>query len=124
MVGGEGSGFSWSVRVKQRRMGRTGLQVSEICLGTMTFGGQRGRDTSFAIMDAALEAGVTFFDTADGYPSPASLDTNGRTEEIIGEWLRERRQRSRIVLATKCYAPMGTGPNDAGLSRKHILDAV
>src|SRR4051794_26846924 len=105
-------------------MGRTGLQVSEICLGTMTFGGQRDKDTSFAIMDAALEGGVNFFDTADAYPLPSSPDTNGRTEEILGAWLRERRQRERIVLATKCYAALGPGPNDRGLSRKHILEAV
>ncbi len=108
--------------MKIKRMGRTGLKVSEICLGTMTFGMQCDEATSFAIMDAAVEQGVDFFDTADGYPMGGTLETVGRTETIIGKWLKGR--RDKIVLATKCWVPMGRGANDGGLSRKHIFDAV
>jgi aryl-alcohol dehydrogenase-like predicted oxidoreductase len=105
-----------------KRLGRTGLKVTEICLGTMTFGYQCDEKTSFQIMDAAAEAGVNFIDTADVYPVPVSLDSAGRTEEIVGRWLRGKRED--FVLATKCRMQMGTGPNDAGLSRKHVLAAI
>src|SRR5919202_585882 len=108
--------------MKTKRMGRTGLKVSEICLGTMTFGRQCDEATSFAIMDTASEAGVDFFDTADVYPVGGSLDTVGRTEEIVGKWLKGRREQ--IVLATKCWGAMGRGANERGLSRKHILSAI
>ena len=108
--------------MKTKRMGRTGLKVSEICLGTMTFGLQCDEAASFAIMDTAAELGVDFFDTADGYPMGGNLDTVGTTETIVGKWLKGR--RDKIVLATKCWVPMGRGPNDGGLSRKHIFDAV
>lgn len=70
--------------MKQRRMGRTGLMVSEVCLGTITFGGQCDEATSFRIMDAAAERGVTFLDTADVYPIPPDIATAGRTEEVVG----------------------------------------
>ena len=103
--------------------GRTGLKVSAICLGTMTFGNQADEPTAFAIMDRAAAAGVSFFDTADVYPLGGGLERVGRTEEIIGRWLRERGGRDRIVLATKCRGAMGPGPNDQGLSRKHIMAA-
>jgi len=103
-------------------MGRTGLKVSEICLGTMTFGHQCDERTSFAIMDRATEAGVTFIDTADAYPVPPTPETAGRTEEIIGAWLKGK--RDNFVLATKCRIRVGHGPNDEGLSRKHILKAA
>jgi 1-deoxyxylulose-5-phosphate synthase len=106
-----------------KRMGRTGLKVSEICLGTMTFGNQADEAASFAIMDVADAAGVTFFDTADVYPLGGAPGTAGTTEEIVGRWLRERGARDRIVLATKCRGAMGDGPNDEGLSRKHIIAA-
>jgi 1-deoxyxylulose-5-phosphate synthase len=108
--------------MKTKRMGRTGLKVSEICLGTMTFGQQCDEAASVAIMDAALEHGANFFDTADGYPMGGNLQTVGRTETIVGKWLKGRREK--IVLATKCWVPMGPGANDGGLSRKHIFDAV
>lgn len=104
-------------------LGRTGLKVSRICLGTMTFGNQADQATSFAIMDVADQAGVNFFDTADVYPLGGDLDSVGRTEEIVGNWLSERGARDRIVLATKCHGKMGTGPNDEGLSRRHIIAA-
>jgi aryl-alcohol dehydrogenase-like predicted oxidoreductase len=108
--------------MKTKRMGRTGLKVSEICLGTMTFGRQCDEAQSFAVMDAAVEAGVDFFDTADVYPVGGGIDTVGRTEEIVGKWLKSRREQ--IVLATKCWGAMGRGPNEKGLSRKHICTAI
>lgn len=108
--------------MKIKRLGRTGLKVTEICLGTMTFGHQCDERTSFQIMDEAAEAGVNFIDTADVYPVPVSLDTVGKTEEIVGRWLRGKRED--FILATKCRNQMGTRPNDAGLSRKHVLAAI
>jgi 1-deoxyxylulose-5-phosphate synthase len=108
--------------MKTKHMGRTGLKVSEVCLGTMTFGLQCDEPTSVAIMDTALEHGVDFFDTSDAYPLGGNLGTIGRTEEIIGRWLKGRREK--IVLATKCFAPTGTAPNQNGLSRKHIFEAA
>src|SRR5947209_996139 len=108
--------------MKIRRLGGTGLKVSEICLGTMTFGHQCDETTSFAILDRAAERGVTFLDTADAYPVPPTPETAGRTEEIVGRWLTGR--RDAFILATKCRVRVGTGPNDEGLSRRHILRAV
>src|ERR1700761_9436447 len=108
--------------MKTKRMGRTGLKVSEICLGTMTFGQQCDEPTSFSIMDAAVEQGIDFFDTADAYPMGGTLETVGRPEETLGKRMKGRREE--IVLATKCWAPMGRRPNERGLSRKHIFDAV
>jgi aryl-alcohol dehydrogenase (NADP+) len=108
--------------MKTRRLGSTGLKVSEICLGTMTFGHQCDERTSFAIMDRAAEAGVSFIDTADVYPVPPSPETAGETERIVGAWLQG--QRDKFVLATKCRMRVGHGPNDEGLSRLHILKAV
>lgn len=108
--------------MKTRRLGRTGLKVSEICLGTMTFGHQCDEKTSFAIMDRAADGGVDFIDTADVYPVPPSPETAGRSEDIVGAWLRGK--RDRFVLATKCRARTGHGPNDEGLSRRHILRSV
>ena len=91
--------------MKTKQMGRTGLKVSEVCLGTMTFGNQADQAASFAIMDAADEDGVDFFDTADVYPLGGDLKSVGRTEEIIGSWLTGR--RSDFVLATKCVGRTG-----------------
>src|SRR6266567_1996325 len=108
--------------MKIKRLGRTGLKVSEICLGTMTFGNQCDEPTSHAIMSKAFEHGVTFFDTADAYPLGATIETVGRTEEYVGSWLKGRREQ--IVLATKFFGKMGSGPNDQGGSRKHIMKAV
>lgn len=104
------------------RLGRTGLRVSRLCFGTMTFGNQCDERTSVAILDAAVAGGVTFIDTADVYPLGGSVETVGRTEEIVGRWLRGRRQE--VVLATKCFGPMSERPWDRGNSRKHILDAI
>ena len=104
-----------------RKLGRTGLNVSALCLGTMTFGHQADASEADAIMDTAFAGGIDFFDTADAYPVPPTLETAGRTEEIVGRWLGSKRQQ--IVLATKCRFPMGPRPNDGGLSRRHILEA-
>ncbi len=105
--------------MQQRKMGRTGLKVSEICLGTMTFAGQCDEATSRAILDEAADGGVTFIDTADAYPIPPEPETAGRSEEVIGRWLGGK--RDAFVLATKCRIRVGHGPNDQGLSRRHIL---
>lgn len=102
--------------------GNTGLSVSRLCLGTMTFGLQCDEETSRSILDAADEAGIDFLDAADVYPLGGGLDTAGRTEEIVGRWLQGRRER--FVLATKCVGRMGRSPWDQGMSRKHILDAI
>ncbi|MBN1641521.1 MAG: aldo/keto reductase [Anaerolineae bacterium] len=99
------------------RLGRSGLKVSRICLGTMTFGGGADEATSFAIMDRFMERGGTFLDTADQYAS-------GLSESIVGRWIAERGVRDQVVLATKVYTQMGPGPNDGGLSRIHIQRAV
>ena len=109
--------------MKTRPLGRSGLRVPVLCLGTMTFGLQCDRDTSFAILDRSLEGGLDFLDTADVYPLGGSLETVGRTEELIGEWMQLRGSRDRILLATKCRGAMGRGANDVGLSRQHILAA-
>jgi len=104
------------------RLGATGLPVSRLCLGTMTFGYQCDEVTSFAILDAAAEAGITFLDLADVYPVGAPPELAGRTEEIVGRWLQGR--RDRFIVATKAFGPMGPSPWDQGTSRKHLLDAV
>jgi aryl-alcohol dehydrogenase-like predicted oxidoreductase len=108
--------------MRHTRLGRTGLQVSRLCLGTMTFGLQCDEATSCAILDTAVEAGITFLDTADVYPLGGTLETNGRTEEILGKWLAGRRHD--FVLATKCFGKMSARPWDSGSSRKHVLDAI
>jgi aryl-alcohol dehydrogenase-like predicted oxidoreductase len=113
--------------MEYRRFGRTGLRVSRLGLGCGGFGGVgseaslfgRGEDetAAFAIMDRALELGINYFDTADSYGG-------GRSEEMIGRWLRSRGTRDAVVLSTKVFNRMGPGPNDAGLSRRHVLRAV
>jgi aryl-alcohol dehydrogenase-like predicted oxidoreductase len=102
--------------------GRTGLSVSRLCLGTMTFGLQCDEPQSFAIMDAAADGGIDFIDTADVYPLGGDLTLVGRTEEIVGKWLKGK--RDRYVVATKCVGRMGPNPWDQGMSRKHVLDAI
>jgi aryl-alcohol dehydrogenase (NADP+) len=107
--------------MRHRRLGQTGLKVSEICLGTMTFGGQSDEASARAILDRAAHAGVDFIDTADCYPVPLEPATCGRTEEIVGRWLRGR--RARFVLATKAFFPTGPGANERGNSRRHLIAA-
>lgn len=92
--------------MKRRRLGRTGLVVSEICLGTMTFGSMADEATSFAIMDRAREAGIDFLDAAETYPVPPSPKTAGRTEEIVGKWLKGQ-PRDAVIVATKIAGPGG-----------------
>ena len=104
------------------RLGRTGLQVSRLCLGTMTFGLQCDEPTSVAILDRAAEGGIDFLDTSAAYPLGGDLSTRGITEEILGRWLRGK--RDRFIVATKCFAPTGPAPFDGGNSRKHIMSAV
>jgi aryl-alcohol dehydrogenase (NADP+) len=108
--------------VQHVRLGRTGLNVSRICLGTMTFGLQVDEAPSFAILDAAADKGITFLDTADAYPLGGDLTTAGRTEEIVGKWLQGK--RDDYVVATKCFAPMGRRPWNMGNSRRHIMDSI
>lgn len=104
------------------RFGATGLSVSRFCLGTMTFGLQCEAAESRAILDAAADGGVDFLDTADVYPLGGGLERAGRTEEIVGSWLKGR--RNQYILASKCCGPMGPKPWDQGMSRKHVLDAI
>ncbi|UOF89069.1 aldo/keto reductase [Fodinisporobacter ferrooxydans] len=99
-----------------RYLGKTGVKVSELCLGAMTFGRETSEADSFAILDRFVEAGGNFIDTADVY-------TQGASEEIVGKWLQTK-NRDDFVIATKVRFPMGEGPNDLGLSRKHILAGV
>ena len=108
--------------MEHRRLGRTGLQVSRLCLGTMTFGLQCDEPASVAILNKAADGGIDFIDTSDAYPLGGELSTRGVTEEILGRWLRGR--RDRFIVATKCFVPTGPAPFDAGNSRKHILSAV
>ena len=110
--------------MEMRRLGRNGLEVPALCLGTMTFGFQVDEPRSVEILDAAFERGLTFLDTADAYPLGGSLDTVGATESIIGRWMKARGNRDRIILATKCFAPMRRGPNASGLSRQHIIESI
>jgi aryl-alcohol dehydrogenase-like predicted oxidoreductase len=108
--------------VQYRKFGSTGLSVSRLCLGTMTFGLQTEEDVSRIIMDRAAEAGVNFIDTADVYPLGGTEAVAGRTEEIVGRWLKGKREH--YILATKAVGKMGPSPWDQGASRKHLLDAI
>ena len=105
--------------MEYRTLGRSGCVVSSLALGTMTFGSESDEQTSHAQLDTYVEAGGTLIDTADVYSAGAS-------EEIIGRWLAKQTEslRSQVVLATKGRFPMGSGPNDAGLSRRHLRDAL
>jgi aryl-alcohol dehydrogenase (NADP+) len=108
--------------MKHIQFGRTGLRVSRLCLGTMTFGLQCDEAQSQAIMDSAADGGIDFIDTADVYPLGGDTSTVGRTEEIVGRWLQGR--RSSFIVATKCFGQMGPKPWDQGMSRKHIVEAI
>jgi aryl-alcohol dehydrogenase-like predicted oxidoreductase len=101
--------------MEYRRMGRTGLKVSELCLGTMLFGSTTDEAEANRILDMSLEAGINFIDTADAY-------ANTESEKILGRALKERRQE--VILATKFFNPMGSGPNDSGMSRVYIMRAL
>ncbi len=108
-----------------RNLGRTGLKVSELCLGTMQFGWTADEALSFEILNAAYAAGVNFIDTADIYSHWVEGNPGGVAEEIIGKWLRRFNvPRDQIIIATKVRGRMGSGPNAEGLSRHHIINAV
>jgi aryl-alcohol dehydrogenase-like predicted oxidoreductase len=107
--------------MKYRRLGRTALRVSELCLGTMNFGPLTPESDAFVIMDHALEHGINFFDTANRYGGEKGP---GTTENIVGNWIAQGGgRREKVVLATKVYGPMTPWPNDGGLSARHIVDA-
>jgi 1-deoxyxylulose-5-phosphate synthase len=108
--------------MQHTKFGRTGLRVSRLCLGTMTFGLQCDESQSQAILNTAHEGGIDFLDTADVYPLGGDRATAGKTEEIVGRWLKGKRQS--FIVATKCVGQMGPKPWDQGMSRKHILDAI
>jgi 1-deoxyxylulose-5-phosphate synthase len=108
--------------MRMKSLGKTGLKVSELCLGTMTFGLQIDEEPSRRILDKAASGGINFIDTADVYPLGGGLDTVGRTEEIVGRWLKG--QRGKFILATKACGEMGPHPWEQGASRKHLLDAI
>ena len=109
--------------IQYRRLGRTGLKVSPLCLGSMNFGWTADDETSFAVMDAFAEAGGNFIDTADVYNRWVEGHIGGESEGVIGRWLQARGNRSQMIIATKVRGQMGPGPNDQGLSRRHIFDA-
>ena len=102
--------------MQHRYLGKTGLRVSELCLGTMPFGAQTSPDDSARIMDEFVAQGGTFIDTADAY-------TRGESERVVGSWLAGQ-PRDQFVVATKVFFPMGDGQNDRGASRAHIMAAV
>jgi aryl-alcohol dehydrogenase-like predicted oxidoreductase len=107
-----------------RTLGRTGLKVSALCLGGNTFGWTTDQPASEAVLDAYLDAGGNFIDTADVYARWAPGNKGGESETALGIWMAARSNRHRVILATKVCGPMGPGPNDAGLSRLHIMQAV
>lgn len=109
--------------MEYRYLGNTGLQVAEICLGTMQFKWTTDEAASYAVLDAFFEAGGNFIDTADIYSRWAEGLHGGEAETIIGEWMKRRGNRRQIVLATKVRGRMWDGPNGEGLSRAHILQA-
>jgi aryl-alcohol dehydrogenase-like predicted oxidoreductase len=107
-----------------RRLGRTGLKVATLCLGGNTFGWTTDQKASEAVLDAYMEAGGNFIDTADVYSRWAPGNKGGESETALGVWMAARRNRHAVIMATKVCGPMGPGPNDAGLSRQHIVQGV
>ncbi len=111
--------------MEYKSLGRTGLKVSELCLGTMQFGWTANEPLSLKILSVAFEAGINFIDTADVYSRWADGNPGGVAETIIGKWIKQSTiPREQLVLATKVRGKMGPGPNDEGLSRAHIIRAV
>ena len=107
-----------------RKLGRTGLRVAALCLGGNTFGWTTEQKASEAVLDAYLEAGGNFIDTADVYARWVPGNTGGESETALGVWMAARRNRHAVLIATKVMGPMGPGPNDTGLSRQHIMEGV
>nr|WP_322507725.1 aldo/keto reductase [Anaerolinea sp.] len=110
--------------MEYRRLGNSGLKVARICLGTMQFGWTADEKTAFEVMDAYFEAGGNFIDTADVYSAWVPGNPGGVSEEIIGRWMKARKNRHLIVLATKFNGRMWEGPNGDGLSRGHVMKAI
>jgi aryl-alcohol dehydrogenase-like predicted oxidoreductase len=110
--------------VEYKILGETQLNVSRLCLGTMTMGWTSSKEDSFAVMDYALENGINFFDTADVYSFWADGNEGGVAETWIGEWLKDRQTRSQVIIATKARGRMWPGPDGEGLSRAHLMRAV
>ena len=110
--------------MEYRRLGNSGLKVARLCLGTMTFGWSADEPTSLQIMDAYADAGGNFIDTADAYSRWYKNNKGGEAETIIGHWLKERRNRYLMVVATKFNGRLWEGPNGDGLSRGHVMKAV
>ncbi|HEX2438262.1 MAG TPA: aldo/keto reductase [Methylomirabilota bacterium] len=110
--------------MQMRKLGRTGLKVSVLCLGGNTFGWTTDQKASEAVLDAFMEAGGNFIDTADVYSRWAPGNKGGESETALGLWMKARKNRAAVIMATKACGPMGPGPNDAGLSRAHIMQAV
>lgn len=110
--------------MENRRLGKSGLEVPALCLGTMTFGLQVNEENSRAILDKAYDVGLTFLDTSDAYPLGGTRETIGNTEAILGRWMNDKGNRSRMLIATKCFAPTRGGPNNWGLSRQHIMESI
>ena len=104
-----------------RRLGRSGLRVSALCLGGNTFGWTTDQKASESVLDAYVEAGGNFIDTADVYSRWVPGNTGGESETALGIWMSARRNRDAVLIATKVMGPMGPGPNDTGLSRQHIV---
>jgi aryl-alcohol dehydrogenase-like predicted oxidoreductase len=110
--------------VLMRKLGRTGLKVAALCLGGNTFGWTTDQTGSEAVLDAYGAAGGNFIDTADVYSRWAPGHSGGESETVLGRWMKARGNRHQVIIATKVMGPMGPGPNDTGLSRHHIIDAV
>lgn len=111
--------------MEYRNLGRTGLKVSELCMGSMQFGWTADENLSHKILDTAYEAGINFIDTADVYSRWVDGNPGGVSETIIGKWIKKSGiPRDRLVIATKVRGRLGDGPNDEGLSRHHIMSAV
>ena len=111
--------------MEYKYLGRTGLRVSQLCLGSMQFGWTADEKTSFDILSESYQAGINFIDTADIYSSWVTGNPGGIAEEIIGKWLKKSSiPRYKVIIATKVRGKMGDSPNDEGLSRAHILQAV
>ncbi len=108
--------------MEYKYLGRTGLKVSELCMGSMNFGWTAPRENCAPVLDAFVAAGGNFIDTADVYSRWAEGNPGGVAEELIGAWLKTK-PRDQIIIATKVRGPMGAGPNDQGLSRQHIIAA-
>ena len=107
-----------------RKLGRTGLKVAALCLGGNTFGWTTDQAASEAVLDAYVDAGGNFVDTADVYARWAPGNSGGESETALGTWMSARKNRARVIIATKVMGAMGSGPNDSGLSRTHIVEGV